>query len=371
MELVKGFLKILFALIGLLILGVVIFFFMNSYTSPVREAGREFKQKVRSYRNDEVENMEDVYERMDVLQDHYNSQTHSKMQGGEKTQVMSSHIETMFGEPDAVHEDVEKGYGAISIYQYKYGAETLNFHEDWSGGIEEFIFEDYSDELYEAEEMDDLFFNAIQVHQANYEKVDDEYEPFPENDISSFTTEKKPTRKISQGGWFTWPRDYELYFDDGAAELSPEEFLLLQISMDDEENSRLEVTYRRYRGSFVEATDPDEIEEKIGLWNDLNRQINKIEKEELDEVITVQDIADDFGEITHLTYNFRTGVLEVNWMVLEPDEMPFKVSGLIPITEDIPPTTKADIYDLQVQSVQSDHLFTDASIVRTDDFIGQ
>lgn len=369
-KMLKGFFILVLVVIAVLVLIITLFFGWNSYTSPVREAGREYNRTVRSYRNDEIESMNDVYERLAFLEKHYNSPTHSKMQGGEKTKVIPKDMITLFGEPDAVYNDVDKGYGKTNIYQYKYGAETLNLHEDWDG-VNEFILEDYSGEVYQPNEMDNFFFEAIKYHQSNFERVDDDFELIPETDIPSFTADNEPTRTIRQGGWYTWSQLHEHYFDDGQAEMSPEEFVLLRIVEDDEENHVLDWMYRRYRDAYVEITDQEEVDEKISSWNEWNMYFEKIKDEELSDIVTVQDLADDYGDITRLNYNFRTGVLEVNWLVMGGNQMPLEINANIPMSANNVPTQKEDIYALQVDSVGSDRLFSDASILRTEDFIGQ
>lgn len=370
MKIIKGIFKTLLAIVIIIILAIIILFAVNSYTSPVREAGRDFKRTVRSYRNDEVEDMEDVYERIAALQKHYNSTTHSKMQGGEKLKVTPQHIKTMFGEPDAMHNDVDRGHGKTNIYQYQYGAETLNLHEDWEG-VKEFILEDYSGEFYTPEELDNLFFEAIEFHQTNYEKVEDEFKLLPEAEISSFTGSEEPTRKIWQGGWHTWPFDHERYYDDGKGDMSPEEFLMLRVVEDDEENKSLDWLYRRYGDAYDEINTPEEVEEKRGIWNDWRLYFKEIEDEDLNSNVTVQDLTDDYGDITRLTYDFRTGTLEVNWLVLEQDESALEINANILMLVDNVPTKKEDLFGLEVKSVGADTLYKNASILTTDDFMGQ
>ncbi len=71
-KILKGFFILVLVVIAVLVLIITLFFGWNSYTSPVREAGREYNRTVRSYRNDEIESMNDVYERLAFLEKHYN-----------------------------------------------------------------------------------------------------------------------------------------------------------------------------------------------------------------------------------------------------------------------------------------------------------
>ena len=137
--------KVILGIIGILILLVILFFFWLSYTSPVNEAGRDFKRNVRSYRNEEIETMDGVYERLEVLDNHFHSATFDKVQGREKTKVNISHIITLFGEPHEVLKDVDLP-NIETVYRYNYEAITLNFHERF-GSITEFVIEDFSETI--------------------------------------------------------------------------------------------------------------------------------------------------------------------------------------------------------------------------------
>lgn len=125
-----GFLFILVT-VGIFVLGGILFFVWLSYTSPVNEAGREYAKNVRSYKNVEIETMDDVFERLEVLDSHFHSTTFPKVQGGEKREVTLSDIKTLFGEPNQTIEDVDMNE-ADTVYQYHYGDITLNFHERFS-----------------------------------------------------------------------------------------------------------------------------------------------------------------------------------------------------------------------------------------------
>ena len=83
MKIFKGCLTIL----GIFVILLIIFFTWNSYTSPVNEAGRDYRKIMKSYEGTKIQSMDDVFERMDVLETHYNSPVFSKMQGGDKVEV--------------------------------------------------------------------------------------------------------------------------------------------------------------------------------------------------------------------------------------------------------------------------------------------
>ena len=139
-------------IVGILILLVALFFFWLSYSSPVNEAGRDFNRTVRSYRNEEIETMDGVYERLEVLDNHFHSATFDKVQGREKTKVNISHIITLFGEPHEVLKDVDLP-NIETVYRYNYEAITLNFHERFRS-ITEFVIHDFNEKFYEEELLD-------------------------------------------------------------------------------------------------------------------------------------------------------------------------------------------------------------------------
>lgn len=139
----KRILKIIGAIVGIFVLLVGIFFWYLSYSSPVNEAGRTFKKSVRSYRNDNLETVDDMYERLGVIHSHFNSPTHNKVQGGEKQTITHLDIETLFGTSHEVIEEVKLS-NADTVYQYNYEDLTLNFHEK-RGVIDEYVLEDFTE----------------------------------------------------------------------------------------------------------------------------------------------------------------------------------------------------------------------------------
>ena len=364
----KGCLIGVVSVIGFIFAAIVFLFSYNSYTSPVRKAGRDYRSEVKAYRNKDIESIEDVYERMDLLRKHFNSPTHSKMQGGEKTEITIQDIETMFGEADEVIEDVNIDY-TENVYQYKYEEKTLNIHERWRE-VEEYVFEDYSGERYHPQTLDVLFFKAVKVHQTDYKNDEAEFESFPETDISEFITDKDPTREISQSGWFVWPMENEKYFDDGNAKYSPEEFLMLEIRKNDQETNELTWMKRRYRDSFVKTTE-EETDKRRSKLNEWSMRFKQIEDENLDEIVTVEDLSNDFGEMTQLTYNFRDGVFTVHWIIFNENTMDLQVNGDIAVSADNIPTTIEEMNQLEVIEISSDQLSNSSTIVEANGFIGR
>ena len=54
MKIFKGCFMGLIAVVGIIVFLLVIFFTWNSYTSPVNEAGREYKKTMESYEGSEI-----------------------------------------------------------------------------------------------------------------------------------------------------------------------------------------------------------------------------------------------------------------------------------------------------------------------------
>lgn len=225
-------------IVGILGLGAALLLFWFKYTSPINEAGREYRQNVRAYRNVEIETMDDVYERLDVLDAHFNSTTFDKVQNEEKTEITRSDIETLFGKPHEVVNDVDMYY-ATTVYQYFYDDITLNFHEDFST-IDEYVVEDFNGTFYDAAALDQLFVDALN-HPAEI-------------------TENTTTRIIRQSGWNTWSFNRQVYFDDGNSDYSPKEYLSLQFKEDDADE--LHLMERRYNDAYAEIDTSSEMEKK-------------------------------------------------------------------------------------------------------------
>src|SRR5699024_12367845 len=83
----KNCLVLALAIVGILSLGTILFFTLVSYTSPVNEAGREYKERIKSYQYDEIEKIDDVFERDEVLNAPFSSPSFNQMQGGRQTEV--------------------------------------------------------------------------------------------------------------------------------------------------------------------------------------------------------------------------------------------------------------------------------------------
>lgn len=186
------------AVLLIIVLSIFLFFKRFEYTSPVNEAGREYHKNIETYQNKDIETIEDVYERLEVLNSHFDSPTFDKMQGGELVEITPSDIEILFGKPDRIHENIEMSF-AHTVYQYDYENLTINFHEDYRG-ISEYVIEDYHATFYTTEDLDRLFFGAIKNQQKEFDQINDELEPITLEKATEGIMDGSPTREIMDNG---------------------------------------------------------------------------------------------------------------------------------------------------------------------------
>ncbi len=212
---------------GFLTLLVALLFFWFSYSSPVKEAGREFKKDIRTYQRAEIETMDDVYDRLEVLDKHFHSTTFDKVQNADKTEITQADIQTLFGKSDEIVEEVEMS-AANTVSRYFYDEFTVNIHQKSYSFIDEYVTEQFNAVFYEPHILDELFIETIQNHQSQTNKIDEQFEPISKEKVSQVMGDKLPTRNIRQSGWFTWTYNQHDYFDDGQGEYAPKEYLSLQ-----------------------------------------------------------------------------------------------------------------------------------------------
>lgn len=354
-------------------IGTGIFLFARfNYNSPIKEAGRDYKSRVESYKNEPILSMDDVYERMELLRDHFHSPTFDKMRNSPKTEVTLEDIETLFGEADEVIQDVPIDYNR-TVYQYKYGDETLNIHQGWSGMMEEYVFEEYLGELYDSQELDDLFFETVHFHQSNYRMEEDQWKLLPETELSKQFPHRKATREVSQSGWYQWPGAREKYFDDGNAQYSPEEFVLMVMEDNDEKDAKsAKVTRieRRYRKSFTELS-KEELEEKQTIYFEWAHRFEELGEEKSEETVTVQDLSNDFGEMTNLMYTLSDGGLNVYWVMIDDEENILLVNGKVADMPGNMPLSKEELDEKELIEIDYEWRLTTTPLMQTNRFIGQ
>jgi hypothetical protein len=351
-------------MVGIVVLGVILFFGWLNFTSPVNEAGREYGKNVRSYNNEEIKTMDHVFERLEVLDSHFNSATFNKVQGGEKREVTLSDIKTLFGEPDQAIEDVDL-YSATTVYQYQYQDTTLNFHEDFSG-IEEYVLENFTEVLYDGTALDRLLIDTMINHQSQYNKMNEEFELLSEENISELISNQIPTRIVRQSGWHTWRSNLQYYFDDGSGDHAPEEYLLLQLTEDEDNATELHIMERGYKDSYLEKDTREEVERKEEA---LYRFMDERESSDSNENYLVEDFSREFGDIARIVYNFRDGTLWVSWLIKDEEDTT-EIIATIPIIDADEISDIHDLAGLEAVDFEFQLLFGSERALNKNDFIG-
>lgn len=355
------------AIVGVLVLGFVLFFTWLNYSSPVNEAGREYKKTVKSYRNVEIETMDDVFERLQVLERHFNSTTFDKVQGGEKREVTRTDIETLFGKPDQVVEDVDMNR-VDTVYQYHYDELTLNFHQ-YHRTIDEYVMENFSETLYDAQTLDRLFIDTIINHQTQYTKENEQYEPLTEESVPPLISNKTSTRKIRQNGWNTWSFNRQYYFDDGLGDYSPTEYLALQFKEDHDDVDKLQLMIRRYNEAYLEKDTIDEIEKKREALFTFSDVFEQKEMNNLDEEFMVGDFSNEFGEIARMYYDFQEGLLGVAFLIKENDYTE-EITVKVPVTDVSDISDIDDLAGLEIVEFDSQIFYSSDKALNNTSFIG-
>lgn len=349
-------------ILSMTIIGMALLLARCTYTSPINEAGREYRERIKTYENTEIQTMEDIYERLEVLDTHFSSPTFDKMQGGEKEEVQLSDVEILFGTPDNIIENVEMKF-IDTVYQYYYDKQTVSFHKGLRG-IDEYVIEDYHSILYTSESLDQLFIDAILNHQAILKHETDKIEQVNLERATKSIVIEEPTREIKQNGWRTWPYSPIQYFDDGSGDYAPDEYLLLQYK---EENNEaiLRVMERRYSETYLQFDSNEEAGRKQEAYFSYKDRLVAKEIDNIEEKITVGDLSNAFGDLSKLQYNFRTGILRIAWLSNHEATKEFSTEILLQNIE-----TLDDINNFEVNNLDMSTIHLSNGRHSTYDFIG-
>lgn len=359
----KSCLITLVVIIGIIAISIFLFFSRFSYNSPVNVAGREYRKNIEAYQKNEIETMEDVYERLEMLDSHFDSPTFSKMQGGDKEEVTLSDIEILFGKPDKIFKNIEMRY-FDTVYQYYYENLTLNFHENM-GNINEYVIEDYSSTFYTSESLDQLFIDALLNQQAPFDQANDDFDPITLEQASNILMNDFPTRELKQSGWSSWsysPIKIQ-YFDDGSGLYAPEEYLLLRYKKE-HEDIVLHLMERRYSETYKRLDSIEDAEQKLEAYNTFKEIIDAKKINENNERFTVGDLSNEFGDIARFDYNFQNGLLKIVWLSNNENKREFITEIPIENISDV-----EDFNDLEVNNLESKRIYSSDRPYRTDEFI--
>jgi hypothetical protein len=307
--------------------------------------------------------MEDVYERLEVLDAHYHSTTFDKVQGGDKTEVIRLDLDRLFGEPDKVAEGVDMA-SADTVYQYYYDDITLNFHERF-GTVDEYVSEQFTDIFYEPHALDQLFIDVVTNHQTQFRNEDESFQPLTEGEAAQLFADKTPTRNIRQGGWYTWVYNRHIYFDTGTGDYAPNEFLSLQFEEDD--TTELWIMERRYPID-LETDTQAELDKKDAAKSAFRNFIDQKESNHSDEKLRVADFSHAFGEMLQIYYDFQRGTLGISWII--HDDYPEKILATVPLKENNDLSDINDVGELEVEDFKTDLITHLDRSVHNNTFIG-
>lgn len=364
-EVLKALVKVILVIVGLVVVGIASFFTWLSYTSPVNEAGREFKKSVSAYRNEKIENMDDVYERLEVLDSHFNSPTFNKVHGGEKREVTLSNIQTLFGEPDQTIEEVDMDF-IYTVYKYNYDNLTLNIHQG-SSTIDEFVLEDFTNTLYTSEELDQIFMNTIMNHQTSFTNTEEELVPITEEMLAELTLGQIPTRIVQLSGWHSLTYNRQHYFDDGRGEYAPTEYVLMLFK--EEENIKItDYMERRYNEIYTQKHTPAEVEQKQAALDHFTEIIEANESADGSHSFYVEDFVNEFGNISRMFYDFQNGLLNISWLI--NGQYLEEITVRVQITNDNEMSTIKDLMKLEIISFDSRRVYNYDLSLNTNNFIG-
>lgn len=344
LKIFKGCLSIL----GIFVVLLIIFFTWNSYTSPVNEAGRDYKKVIKSYEGTEIQSMDDVFERMDVLEKHYNSPVFSKMQGGDKVEVTPEDMETLFGVPDNVITGVDVPF-MDTVNQYYYDDFILNFHQD-GDSIEAFVREDYSGVLYEEPELTELYFDFINRHLSEGIPNSEKGEMLLIDEMWTLIGDNIPTREVYESGWDTGFQNQRFYFDDGQGKNAPAEYLNLELQAEGD-TTELQFMERRFNEPFLTLDTKEEAKAKQEAYLKYKEFVRAKNYEESSAPIYFRELAEDFGDIAKLHYRFRNSEVWVSWLILPEDGEATEIRGEVRLTEETIPENITDIMNLEIRAV--------------------
>lgn len=299
-KLINGCLISALIVVTVLIIGGSSFISHWKYSSPVLEAGREYQQTVESFENKGIENMDDIYERLAVLDKHFASETFDKMHGGDRTKVKLADIETLFGPPHKKFEDTAMT-SIQNVYQYYFENQILSFHENQQA-VSEYIWEDYNEETYTESELDALFIELLTASK--------------EEENAFKASNYLESRRVTQNGWREWAYRPQVYFDTGQGDFAPEEYLVLNFKPLPEEGMNLSQMERRYHEGYQAFYSQSEMEDVEELFREISSLLNENREAEGQESISIADLDQVFGEKAKIIYSSRNNSLEISWLVL-------------------------------------------------------
>ena len=348
--------------IALVVLGVYGFISWFKYTSPVLEAGREYTQQVKRYQGEVVTSKAELNKRLEILDEHFESPTFDKMQGGKKTEVLLEDIQKMFGEPDQVitNEPID---GVETVYQYHIEDMVLNFHESVLA-IEEFVTEEFTQALYDEQQLNDLFLEAVNQYTALYGVTTTNDRPMVSVEIvEEHYTDLTPTRVVKQAGWFgTHSPVY--YYDDGLAEFSPEEYVAIKFSRTSGGQTYLSSVERQKRAGFDFSSNNSAYSNKVNSLQVFSERLKLGEEAEENAdgtekpSILLGELTEDLGDYAKISHEIFSNSISVYWYFPDGD-MIRQVIAKGKVTGPITDLSEVEITRIDTNRVSERNLLTE------------
>ncbi|CAD2073816.1 hypothetical protein GCM10007358_12540 [Phocicoccus schoeneichii] len=309
----------------LIVLGIISFIvIIIVFFSPVRYfyelfhnnqhaiANREFKKAIKKFDSSDVTGKDDLLERLKIIDNYINEGSESILISVDIDDITYDNMITLFNEPDETISSVSLQEGN-TVHQYKIDNTTLNFHST-GDIIDAFYLEDFYNNFYDSNELDDIFLTAINNHS---NRTSDNTQYTDENFENTLDI-KEASRHVYRMGW-TIPSNKDLiYYDDGKAKYSPEEYVLLKFNKKYNTN-HLRTIERRYRESFTDLYDKDKLQENEETFQHILKKFSIEELQNND--YTVQDLEDLLGDFYTLRYHFDYEELTISWYVAQPRNM--------------------------------------------------
>ena len=156
-----------------------------------------------------------------------------------------------------------------------------------------------------------------------------------------------------------------IYYDDGKAKYSPEEYVLLKYKKRYNTN-HLRTIELRYHEPFTDLFDKAKLEENEETFQHILKIFSEEELQNND--YTVQDLEDLLGDFYTLSYNLDDKQLTISWYVAQPKSMN-EVRTSIKLNEHPSIETIDDLSSLKITLVNTPARNIHESILKTNTYI--
>lgn len=151
-----------FIVIVIVFFSPVRFFFELYHNNQQAVASREFKKEIKRFDTSDITGTDDLLERLKIIDNYITVGSGSNLINVDIPDITHDHIITLFNEPDETINSVSLQEGN-TVHQYKIDNTTLNFHGT-GVTIDAFYHEDFYNNFYDINELDDNFLTAVNNH---------------------------------------------------------------------------------------------------------------------------------------------------------------------------------------------------------------